>query len=299
MIKKRVKKQVESLKEFRKDLSEPHKIINIGEGVFAVREGVFSYCFLITGEREALLIDSGIGIPGLREKVGVITGLPVIQVLTGASPWTVGNSCEFEETYVSSKDLVLASIFNNFHLRKILNLFDPFRIFSEVENVLLKGRSNFKKIEKEFLEDENSERYIDLGGRKVIIENLPSITRGGYVLKDEITGKVFCGSAASPIIFLFPVFSATAKEYYETVKVIRKKAGDKEIYSRFSCKPVMKAGMEEMENLMRREVNNGNKVDVAMPLRLVSSDRHIRFLLHFPARTERKSFKKKWEELRG
>ena len=299
MIRERIEKRIGFLKEFLKDLKEPHKIKNLGDGIFALREGVFSYCFLITGEKKALIIDGGIGVPGIREKIGTVTGLPVIPVLTGASPWTAGSSGEFKCTYVSSKDLFLARISNLPLLRKALYTVDVFRILSGNGTLLTEKKGDFRSLEKEFPLEKDSERVIDLGSRKVYFSSIPGATKGGTAFRDGLTGKVFCGSAAGPLMILFPVVSATAKEYYESVKAIRKAAGENSVYSRYAARPVMKTGIDEMESLMHSEANRGNSRDTSEPFRFVSSDRHIRFLLHFPARTERKPFKKKLREISG
>jgi glyoxylase-like metal-dependent hydrolase (beta-lactamase superfamily II) len=67
----------------------------IGEGFYSIEQG-FVRSFLIEGDKEALLIDTGVGNGNLKKYVEEITKLPVTVIFTHADGDHVGNAGQFE-----------------------------------------------------------------------------------------------------------------------------------------------------------------------------------------------------------
>ena len=65
--------------------------------------GVF--LFLVEGEREALLVDTGVGFLGLRETVDALTGKPLTVLLTHMHPDHAGGAAAFDRVYVHPADI--------------------------------------------------------------------------------------------------------------------------------------------------------------------------------------------------
>lgn len=72
-----------------------YSTIKINEGFYSIEQG-FVRSFLFVGEKEALLIDTGIG-GNLREYVEEITKLPITLVITHSDRDHVGASEQFEK----------------------------------------------------------------------------------------------------------------------------------------------------------------------------------------------------------
>lgn len=63
--------------------------------------------FLVRGERQAALLDTCVGLTGLRETVEQLTGLPVTVILTHGHGDHAGGAGEFEKVYLHPEDLPL------------------------------------------------------------------------------------------------------------------------------------------------------------------------------------------------
>lgn len=72
-----------------------YSIIKIEEGFYRIEQG-FVRCFLFVGEKEGLLIDTGIG-GNLRECIEEITKLPITVILTHADGDHVGAAGQFDK----------------------------------------------------------------------------------------------------------------------------------------------------------------------------------------------------------
>lgn len=71
----------------------------IAEGFYSIEQG-FVRSFLIEGDKEALLVDTGIGGGNLKEYVEEITKLPVTVVFTHADGDHVGDAGQFERRFM-------------------------------------------------------------------------------------------------------------------------------------------------------------------------------------------------------
>lgn len=75
----------------------------IREGFYSIEEG-FVRCFLIEGDKEALLVDTGVGGGDLKKYVEEITKLPVTVIFTHADGDHVGNAWQFERRFMNPSE---------------------------------------------------------------------------------------------------------------------------------------------------------------------------------------------------
>jgi hydroxyacylglutathione hydrolase len=78
---------------------ENYTVNKIREGFYSIEQG-FVRCFLIEGDREALLIDTGVGSGNLKKYVEEITKLPITVIFTHADGDHVGNAGQFDRRFM-------------------------------------------------------------------------------------------------------------------------------------------------------------------------------------------------------
>jgi hydroxyacylglutathione hydrolase len=78
---------------------ENYTVNKIREGFYSIEQG-FVRSFLIEGDRESLLIDTGVGSGDLKKYVEEITKLPITVIFTHADGDHVGNAGQFDKRFM-------------------------------------------------------------------------------------------------------------------------------------------------------------------------------------------------------
>lgn len=150
-----------------------HEIIQINDNTWRIEEDGHVRFFLLTGTKEALLIDSGMQISNAREIAESLTDLPIKLLNTHADRDHVGSNGEFETFYMHP-----AEASNYYNTQRMTGEFTP-------------------------VEDGD---LLDLGDRPLEIIALPGHTPGSIAVLD-IQGRALI--SGDPIqngtIFLFGV----------------------------------------------------------------------------------------------
>ena len=134
------------------------------------------YMYLLEGEREALLIDTGNGTIPLEEICRELTGLPVTVALTHGHADHIGGTGHFESVWIARADEPLYRLHSTDELR---------RIFAGAEYAPAKAAE-----ELQFFEEG---RVFDLGGRTVEVIATPGHSVGSVCFLDRERRQMFTG----------------------------------------------------------------------------------------------------------
>lgn len=134
------------------------------------------YMYLLEGEREALLIDTGNGTIPLEEICRELTSLPVTVALTHGHADHIGGTGHFENVWIARADEPLYRLHSTDELR---------RIFAGAEYAPAKAAE-----ELQFFEEG---RVFDLGGRTVEVIATPGHSVGSVCFLDRERRQMFTG----------------------------------------------------------------------------------------------------------
>jgi glyoxylase-like metal-dependent hydrolase (beta-lactamase superfamily II) len=179
-------------------ISDPwFEVYKVVPGVFAIYEPHQSeetISYLITGEKHALLFDTGMGISDLRKVTGQLTQLPIAVLNSHTHNDHVGDNWQFETIYAMDTDFTRA---NSRGSRKDAQAeVAP----SEICGALPKGfdpKTYATKSWKITSYKHDGDR-IDLGGRELEIIATPGHTPDAITLLDRDNGLLFTGDTYYP-----------------------------------------------------------------------------------------------------
>lgn len=161
----------------------------VGEGIYAITAVMGEQIYLVLGEENALIIDTGLGIGSLREVIVSITELPLLVINTHGHPDHGGGNGEFEEVMLHQKD---ADIY-----------FEMCRPEYRRNDIEMQLDMTMPKNDKMGLQPLNRRiqfidfNTIDLGERVIDVYEAPGHTKGSICLYDRKTGSLFTGDNIS------------------------------------------------------------------------------------------------------
>ncbi|MBP3704165.1 MAG: MBL fold metallo-hydrolase, partial [Clostridia bacterium] len=154
---------------FSKNTYSRYTVDMICPGVFHIQDFDRDAIYLVEGREKALLIDTGMGGPGLVETVRSLTALPVELAVTHAHGDHMARSHEFGKFYMSKKDVPLMARMHGM---------TPDNTSTEDDVIDIKDGD-----------------IIDLGGVEIEVAELNGHTPGSVVFIDRTHNCMFTGDA--------------------------------------------------------------------------------------------------------
>jgi glyoxylase-like metal-dependent hydrolase (beta-lactamase superfamily II) len=194
-------------------IMEPYKTFNLSEKITQISDPTGVSCFLIKGEKHAALIDTGVGIAGLKEIVCKQTSLPVDVILTHGHVDHAGGAAAFEKAYLHPNDFSLAAKHSSMEMRM------------DYSRHVLPPKTYIDQ--KEFIQPMNSEflpledgQIFDLGGITLEIIHVPGHTSGSVCILFREERAMLYGDACNINTLILDDSSIT--EYYNSLLKLQK-----------------------------------------------------------------------------
>lgn len=170
------------------------------------------HCYLVLGSERAVMIDSGMGIGSLMEKIREITDLPVSLILTHGHPDHGGGAAEFEKVEMWEADF---DVYEKMACKE-------FRI-GDVSH-MPGGEEAVAKLQPDGPAPSGlaDGQEIDLGGRVLKVIYAPGHTHGSVAYFDAQTGSMFTGDNVQGFETTLREWnSGTIEQYVETLKKLK------------------------------------------------------------------------------
>lgn len=169
-------------------------ICEIAPDTYAINEFGLATMYLLIGEKEALLIDTGCGICDLKQVVAGLTDKPCKVAITHGHMDHVGGMGSFQEVYLNEKDYDLARALNYEELRSYADTFGKAGSYQVYEYSADDVPEQIKM--PRFLPLKDKARF-DLGGRVVEVHEIAGHTQGGCVFLDVACRLMFSGDCCN------------------------------------------------------------------------------------------------------
>jgi hydroxyacylglutathione hydrolase len=167
-----------------------HTVEKIAEDTYRINEKDLVNAYLLVGEKQALLIDSGDGLGEIRKVAESVTDKPIILALTHGHCDHAGGRNWFKSYYICEKDTAPIYKFLSSKLAC---------------NALLKGHPEWKLSKKPYHAKaiKIKDGYVfDLGGRQIKTINVPGHTKGSMIFLDDKEKLMVTGDDANISMWL-------------------------------------------------------------------------------------------------
>lgn len=193
-----------------------------GQGVWTISDHGSDNMYLVEGRDQALLIDTGLGVARLSAFVKTLTTRPVIVVNTHGHPDHAGGNFEFKAVYAHPADFAAIRQLGTkeARTRAAQNMAKgaPAPDMISVEEAAKAPQAELLPVE--------DGHVFDLGGRRLEVIETPGHTPGEIVLLDAANKALFTGDNSNSLVWLFLPNSRPLEVYLQSLKKLRKRAGE-------------------------------------------------------------------------
>ncbi len=186
-----------------------YQVEKVTERIYRIKM-TYVCCYLLIGDKEAVLLDAGWGYGDLKAVVESLTDLPVTLVLSHGHPDHVGSANQFETAYLNERDFPMIEGQSQVDLRRRLMLNYVSEDFEEDSNLWEPARTApYTPLTEEIT--------FDLGGLTIQPYNLPGHSAGSmvFILPEERIA-IFGDAISHPTLMFFDN-SSTVSEHYEAM----------------------------------------------------------------------------------
>jgi len=238
----------------------------ISDNVYLIREGIIVNCYLVVGEKKALLIDCGMGTGNMMPQIRSVTDKPVTVVATHGHVDHIGGIREFGKLYINYVDLSLALYSISNKQRMIWCKTHPVMKKNQVVVTSLPHTKGFVKI----IPFGDGKKF-DLGGRVVIAHRTSGHSLGHcfFTLDDEKIA--FVGDNFIEYLALNFAFTSTLKKWSEGVDILKKYADGYTLLGGHANKPISWNSIE-WQKAKADEIVRNTKANSKKPKKLLVSN---------------------------
>jgi|LAHS01.1.fsa_nt_gb hydroxyacylglutathione hydrolase len=212
-----------------------HSYEEIAAKTYRIDEKGIVNIYLLLGEKEALVIDSGVGVGDLLGTIRELTSLPLTLALTHRHCDHAGGVNYFKTYYVheADKPLIYKILSSKFACKTLLKA-------NKVEGLTLSKKPYHAK--PIFMKDNQT---FDLGNRAIRILHVPGHTAGSVVYLDPTSGLMFTGDDVNPYLWLQLPGCKSLSEWLPGAKAILDLAKDYTPYCGHDVGKLTKEGIEK------------------------------------------------------
>lgn len=198
----------------------------ICDGVYLLDEFSGTNCYLVVGNKKALLIDCGTGVADLKGTVESITSLPLEVIATHCHVDHVGGAGAFEKIYIHYADLAFINKFQfSVPMRKAFT-FGAGHMKSQGVKVSDVKKGEYKT---KIIPIDESFR-LDLGGKEIRIKHTPGHTKGSIAIIDETDKIIFSGDNVCDALWLHLPGSTSIEEWLPSAEWLYSMSEDYRIF---------------------------------------------------------------------
>lgn len=224
---------------------EYFKTEKIDDKLTAIRSRSGEIMYLIEGQNKAVLIDTSLGICGLRKLVESLTDKPVSVILTHGHVDHAMGAPEFENVYMNSKDSIINKKHSLLKMRKdyiVSNMGKEESWIFDDTNFVQPVSTHYKEL--------TDGTVFDLGGISVEAYELAGHTKGSMVILVPEKELLITGDACNIATFLFDEDSLSVEEYRENLIRVQEN-----LEGRFSRIFMTHFLMETTKDLIKNVIN--------------------------------------------
>ncbi len=199
-----------------------YNVMQIDEHTWRIEDCFKCHMYLLEGDDKAALIDTGMGVPGLRECVDNLTKKPVIVINSHGHLDHVGGNCQFESRYMMEEDQYVLEEHTNVEFRKemIRGFLQEFNLpFKENELNELACAGQMVP----YFPLKNGQ-IISLGKRTLEIIATSGHTKGSICILDQERKNLFSGdTVCDQGILLFLPHSASVSNFLQSIQLLKER----------------------------------------------------------------------------
>lgn len=194
-----------------------YKSKRISENITRITEITGVHMYLVEGRERALLIDTGCGLPGLRQHVKALTSLPLTVVCTHGHMDHAGGAAQFEEVYLHPEDVALSLTHCSVENRKEFVKLSVAVAHPEMDP-LITEKWEYSQVRIEVYQELKDGMEFELGGMTVKALAFRGHTQGMMCMLFCQERSILFGDACNPSVFLYDIEASSVTEYKQSLE---------------------------------------------------------------------------------
>lgn len=233
-----------------------YTVEEIRKGIYRISEFDIANCYLIIGEKQAMLIDSGVGVGDLKTVIRSLTNLPIVFAATHAHIDHMGAARQIGKVYTHYRDTFCA-MYQSFHIlrRMFLKRYPPKEEYSV--NCKRFPRDKLYLTLKPFTDGHE----FDLGGRIVKAYLTPGHTVGSVCYRVENENIAFVGDSLIPCLNCSHRHASTLTKWRDSVESLLSLCNGCEFYGGHGKNAINHAGVRWQLETVKKIIAQTEKND--------------------------------------